>query len=82
MWVGWVGWKVVWVILLTRLIALSLFSFSFSWGFGGNYDVFQVFWVGFCVHCGAGYFWVFRYMGECIICPSQGVMHFGADSHF
>lgn len=42
MWVGWVGWKVVWwlglgvvwVILLTRLIALSLFSFSFSCVFG------------------------------------------------
>ena len=26
--------------------------------------------------CGAGYFWVFRYVGECIICPSQGVFAF------
>ena len=34
------------------------------------------------MHCGAGYFWVFRYVRECIIFPSQRVMHFGADSHF
>ena len=29
--------------------------------------------------CGAGYFWVFRYVGECIICPSQGVFAFLGD---
>ena len=49
---------------------------------GGNCGIFLGFWAGFCAHCGVAGFLVFRYVGECIICPSQGVMHFGAGSCF
>lgn len=42
------------------------------WGFGGGV---------LYVVCGVC-FWVFPYVGEGNIFPCQGVMHFGADSHF